>query len=219
MASSENESLFLKLPLELRLEIYWYLLCSPDYIIISSRRRQLHWCRPQLPTWGLRRTSHRMPHVELLRTCKQVNSEATPILYGKNQFLVALPHLARFYPRNSFLWNLRYSTMSDLASITFVRACRGNCPEWLIACATNKEFLNIKEWTTTGRQLANLCFPHYSEPNLLPLSKAIREAHIHICHRISEDKSAQMEGYTCCRHRDAMVSRTGRNEELAPMRF
>ncbi|KAI1482584.1 hypothetical protein F4774DRAFT_281798 [Daldinia eschscholtzii] len=173
-----------------------------------------------MPTCELCRPPNRIPYVQLLRTCKQVNSEATPVLYGKNKFLVGIPHLTRFYPMNFFLWSLRHSTMSSLSSITFVRACRGNCSEWVKACATTKNrFLCIKEWATTGPQLVKLCFPHYGEPHWLPLSRTIREVEAHVRRRIFQDESAEIEGYTCFKHRGKTARRSDGKKELTPMRF
>ncbi|KAI8962196.1 hypothetical protein F5Y11DRAFT_200375 [Daldinia sp. FL1419] len=210
----------LELPFELRLEIYELLLCSPDYIIISSGRRQIYWYRPQLPAFELRRLPHRMPHVELLRTCKQVNAEATHVLYGRNRFLVALPFLTPFYPSTFFLWNLRRSTVSNVTSIAFTNACSGNCPEWLVMYPVGKKkVLCVKEWTTTGPQLAKLCFPHYSQPHSLPLTNRIWDAYTFICEKISQDKTGRLFGYTCGKHKGTSVNRSGRKKELAPMRF
>jgi hypothetical protein len=92
---------FLLLPYELRLEIYEYLLCSPDPVVVSPRRRQLNvgvetvirgniYVRAPRPKPSKRvfhNKDHR-PHVELLQACRQTNDEGTPILYGKNRFLV-----------------------------------------------------------------------------------------------------------------------------------
>lgn len=218
--SSGANSPFLELPFELRLEIYEYLLCSPDDIIISSRRRQIYWYRPQLPTCELRRLPHRMPHVELLRTCKQVNSEATPIVYRKNRFLVVLPYMAPFCPMNFFLWSLRRSTISNVTSIMFVFACRDNCPLWLDLCPIIKgKFMNLKKWTTTGPQLVKLCFPYYSQSHWLPLSSRIRDVYAHIRIEALQDKTAVLKGYDCGRHREMTLGRPDRKKELAPMRF
>ncbi|KAI0117060.1 hypothetical protein F4814DRAFT_415057 [Daldinia grandis] len=218
--SSGGNSLFFRVPLELRLEIYEYLLCSPDDIIVSSRRRQIYWCRPHRSTCELRRLPHRMPHVELLRTCKQVNSEATPILYRKNRFLVALPYMVPFCPTNFFLWSLRRSTMSNVTSISFVFACRDNCPLWLDLCPIIQgNFIDLKKWTTTGPQLVKLCFPYYSQSHWLPLSRRIRDVYTHIRIEASQDTTAILNGYDCGRYKEMILGRPGRKKELAPMRF
>jgi hypothetical protein len=92
---------FLMLPYELRLEIYEYLLISPDPVIVSPRRKQLNvgvetviqgniYLRAPRPKPSKRvfhKKDHR-PYVHLLRACRQTNDEGTPILYGKNRFLV-----------------------------------------------------------------------------------------------------------------------------------
>ncbi|KAI7082329.1 hypothetical protein KC356_g8465 [Hortaea werneckii] len=83
-ALDQSASALLSLPPELRNEIWRYLLvhaASPS----PSRReidRKKHHHR-SLAERGLRE-----PHIctNLLRTCKQANAEATPILYGENTF-------------------------------------------------------------------------------------------------------------------------------------
>lgn len=81
------------LPIELRLIVYENLLLSPEKIAISPGRRQqavnqfrCQWCKtthmiPPLPFWR--------PCVSILRTCKQINLEATAILYRHNKFLIS----------------------------------------------------------------------------------------------------------------------------------
>lgn len=71
MSSQKPQVHFLSLPLEARLYIYKnILICQPQVVT--------HW-RPV----GI--------NASILRTCKQVHSEASPILYSENSFLVANP--------------------------------------------------------------------------------------------------------------------------------
>jgi hypothetical protein len=77
---------FLDLPVEIRLEIYKYLLLIPPYNILQVVR----------PSTKL--------HVALLRTNRKIHDEATPILYSQNTFvahralLASFPSLRRWYP-------------------------------------------------------------------------------------------------------------------------
>lgn len=142
-----------------------------------------------------------MPHVAFLRTCKQVDREATPILYGKNIFFVALPKIGAPYdPTASFLWYMRKSTIPKVASITFLHGCY--CPGWLIACSPIRKPVAAKQWTATGKQLSKLYFPHYSLPHWMPLGKNAREAYEHICRKILEDKTATSTGFICSQCRN-----------------
>ncbi|KAK9774252.1 hypothetical protein SCAR479_09116 [Seiridium cardinale] len=82
-----------KIPIELRLMVYEILLCSREKIAISPIRRQqatdgfrCDQCgtthgRPPYPFWR--------PCVSILQTCKQINLEATPMLYRQNDFLLS----------------------------------------------------------------------------------------------------------------------------------
>ena len=69
--SSESVTGFLKLPSELRVEIYRILLlttnleCSAPFEIPHQER----------------------PHVSIIRTCRQIRSEATYVLYQENTFV------------------------------------------------------------------------------------------------------------------------------------
>lgn len=77
---------FLDLPPEIRLDIYKYLLIVPPY-------SKLQTVRP----------SQRL-HVSILQANRQINNEATPILYSRNTFvahptlLTSFPSLRRWYP-------------------------------------------------------------------------------------------------------------------------
>ncbi|OTB05254.1 hypothetical protein M426DRAFT_320068 [Hypoxylon sp. CI-4A] len=180
--NATDDSLFFRLPVELRLEIYEYLLCSPNTIKISPALRQI-----RLQELDLLQPTHRLPHAEILRTCKRINQEATDILYGKNKFIIAIRSWNCHSPKHFFLWNLRQSTMSDIASITFVFGCL--CRTW-VEDHYNPAYKS-KKWTTTGRHLTRFCFPHNKEPRSLPLTKHIREAHRHIYEQIDGDTTAR----------------------------
>ncbi|KAI0598145.1 hypothetical protein F4775DRAFT_556646 [Biscogniauxia sp. FL1348] len=187
----------LALPLELRLDIYAYLLCSyPDPIFVSPRRRQVYLRRAPVvedssatataPAPGTGATAlgrrgqiqksgnnsnhskhrrrrrnkpiplppdQRQPYVEVLRTCRQVNEEATPVLYGgKNTFVVAWFRLQPYHPPSFFPWYLRQSTLVQIRCITFQSGCY--CAEKWVA-----EDGRSQAWTTTGARLARKCFP------------------------------------------------------------
>ncbi|KAI1391318.1 uncharacterized protein F4822DRAFT_181476 [Hypoxylon trugodes] len=198
----ETNSLFFQFPLELRLEVYQYLLRSPDPVMISALRRQVYVRRPDSPTTNGSRPRliplpHRLPHVQFLRTCKRVNKEATPILYGENKFFVACDGVNQKSLKNSFLWHLRQSTLSSITSITFLQGCQ--CKGWVTACrVTTRYLMDTKQWTTTGPQLARLCFLHYSQPHWLPLAKNVQETHEHIREKvISNDPTAYFSSYSC----------------------
>ncbi|KAI1496740.1 hypothetical protein F5X99DRAFT_56679 [Biscogniauxia marginata] len=184
----------LALPLELRLDIYSYLLCSyPDPIFVSPRRRQVYLRRaPEDPSSSSSSSSssaaassssssvlstpagagqkskrkrrknkpvplppgQRQPYVEVLRTCRQVNEEATPVLYGgQNTFVVAWFRLQPYHPPSFFPWYLRQSTLAQIRRITFQSGCY--CAEKWVAEAARSQ-----AWTTTGARLARKCFPH-----------------------------------------------------------
>lgn len=79
------------LPLEIRLQIYEELLCSHERIAISPSRRQQSIETERCSYCGyphLQVTPPWRPKVTVLRTCKQINNEATPILYRKNEFVI-----------------------------------------------------------------------------------------------------------------------------------
>lgn len=76
MSSHNSQITFLSLPPKARFRIYEYIfICKPQ--IIPD-------CRPAAG-----------PSIvpSLLRTCKQIRSEASSVLYSKNDFLIAMPEL------------------------------------------------------------------------------------------------------------------------------
>lgn len=97
---------FIQLPPEIRVKIYNILLISPEVICIGSENSGTSRTAPKLP----------YPPVSLLRTCKKIDEEATPILYGKNDFTICLP----IDPSPTFLLSkFRWSTLRILKSLTF----------------------------------------------------------------------------------------------------
>ena len=74
-ASVISEQLcFLNLPLEIRSSIYDLLLVAPNGIMTCSHKDF-------------------NPHPQILRVCRQIHTEASPILYGKNQFHLVVQNL------------------------------------------------------------------------------------------------------------------------------
>ena len=76
MPLQKSRTTFLLLPLELRLQIYEYIfLCKKQIILYKTRK---HWIEHPIPP-------------SILRTCKQIHQEASPILYSKNIFSISYP--------------------------------------------------------------------------------------------------------------------------------
>ncbi|KAI0016708.1 hypothetical protein F4780DRAFT_797476 [Xylariomycetidae sp. FL0641] len=178
-SSPQADSPFFALPPELRLEIYEHLLrLAPDPILISPARRHLRLVRAPDPTTKTgggggggrggriagrggapllgpyRGEPKRLPrgagpHVAVLRSCKRINEEATPVLYGGNEFVVAYSHQTPYHAPSFFPWYLRRSTLRAVRSLTFETGCP--CAVW--AAHANPA------WATTGRHLARLLFP------------------------------------------------------------
>ncbi|KAK2059610.1 hypothetical protein LY76DRAFT_463161, partial [Colletotrichum caudatum] len=157
---------FLNLPYELRLDIYELLLLAPDPIVVSNRRRQLYvkveppehqvaYLRAPRPRPRVVTLTYRNPHVEILRTCRQINHEATPVLYRKNKFIAGLQLRKKTGARAEladlpgfFLYSLRPSTLLQLSAINFQGACR--CNQWLALPAGAR-------YATTGNELSSTC--------------------------------------------------------------
>ncbi|PMD36545.1 hypothetical protein L207DRAFT_586250 [Hyaloscypha variabilis F] len=106
---------FMALPPEIRVQIYNVLLVSSGTIDISSDPAVLCTANTSALPY---------PPLSILRTCKQVNEEATPILYGKNSFTISLPN----DPSPTFLLsNFRWTTLTVLKSLTFTSNNRPPC--------------------------------------------------------------------------------------------
>ncbi|KAF2138867.1 uncharacterized protein K452DRAFT_194578, partial [Aplosporella prunicola CBS 121167] len=86
---------FLRLPAELRNEIYSLLLTSPT---IPALQRKAARCTTYSAARALPRADI---HPAILQTCRQIHAEATPMLYGRNTFaahpslLSGLPNLVQ----------------------------------------------------------------------------------------------------------------------------
>lgn len=74
MPPQQPDFVFLSLPLKTRLRIYEY--------IFTGKPQVIPYCRPP--------ATHPLPPA-ILRTCKQIHNEASPILYSKNTFLISSP--------------------------------------------------------------------------------------------------------------------------------
>ncbi|CCF33078.1 hypothetical protein CH063_05339 [Colletotrichum higginsianum] len=156
----------LDLPYELRLDIYELLLLATDPIIVSSHRRQLRvkveppehriaYQRAPRPRPRVVTLTSKKPHVDILQTCKQVNHEATPLLYRGNDFIVGLRlggrRVTRIEPADLagfFLCSLRPTTLLHLSSLNFRGACQ--CDQWLSLPAT-------AGYSVTGNELVRVC--------------------------------------------------------------
>ncbi|KAI7587732.1 hypothetical protein KC316_g4874 [Hortaea werneckii] len=85
-ALDQSASPLFSLPPELRNDIWRYLLIhtpsTPSSSLNAIDRKEPH--RRSSPRFGPRHPPHICANI--LRTCKQANTEATPILYGENTF-------------------------------------------------------------------------------------------------------------------------------------
>ncbi|EFY93252.1 hypothetical protein MAC_00490 [Metarhizium acridum CQMa 102] len=90
---------FLKLPLELRLQIYALLLLLPPYSRHSIRPVRIH--------------------AAVLRASRQIHAEAWPLLYTKNTFL-AHPSLLTSFPR----LRENYPPVKEQAAVSRIRRFR-----------------------------------------------------------------------------------------------
>ncbi|KAI0168117.1 hypothetical protein BJ166DRAFT_521515 [Pestalotiopsis sp. NC0098] len=193
------------LPLELRFMIYDILLLSPEAIPIS-RTRRLQLTRGQ-PTHGKpahsRESTHEesthghtpsdslekctprwKPETAILRTCKQIDYEATRILYSKNEFHVSCPLYVFMPVTKFFLYDLRQSTLSYLRHLTFRAGCC--CPRWVDVSQI--------EWKTTGEDLRKILFPHCSQRTLRPSPKRAQQVELLVKAHLWSRKS----GYNAC---------------------
>ncbi|RDW71295.1 hypothetical protein BP6252_07858 [Coleophoma cylindrospora] len=94
---------FMELPPELRLKICRYLLVSPGPISVPDTAP---------PSWPY-------PSVAILQTCKLINQEATPLLYGSNAFTISITSTPSDTPL-AMLSKLRWQTISLLPEINFI---------------------------------------------------------------------------------------------------
>jgi hypothetical protein len=160
---------FLLLPFELRLQIYELLLLWPTRILISHRRKQVH-----LPIADASRKGNDNPKpsdrlaVQLLRTCRQIDTEGTEFLYSRNSFLIGHRILltrraspsndpqrpfssAAYHPMFFFLLFLRRTTMQHIKSITFARSCQcGACKFSPVPFISDTSHVHL-QWVTRPR--------------------------------------------------------------------
>ena len=101
----------LDLPIEIRLKIYGYALISNKEIHLSATRTARYDWSPYEPS------PQTKPQVALLRTCKEINREATPILYGKNKFEIQFSW--QYEAEFSFLRNLRAGTVNHIDNLCY----------------------------------------------------------------------------------------------------
>jgi hypothetical protein len=76
---------FMDLPLELRLDIYEYILVSDEPISFGNRSAFLH-----PPMTSLAITNPLGRYLPLTQVSRQIRDETTPLLYGQNTFNVLL---------------------------------------------------------------------------------------------------------------------------------
>lgn len=120
---------------------------------MSSNRRQLHvkveppehqvaYLRAPRPRPRVVSLTHRKPHVEILQTCKQIEQEATPILYGRNDFVVGLRLRAtQSHRMDPFIQYLRSSTLLQLRLVTFRPGCC--CDQWLKSLSSGRNVASV----------------------------------------------------------------------------
>ena len=100
----QSQSLLLSLPLEVRLRIYEYLFTCQPQVFVSNLKPMLSYPK-YLVEADL--TS------AILRTCRQIHNEASPILYSGNIFVLD-------YPKRTFEWLDRIGSV-NLRSIRHLR--------------------------------------------------------------------------------------------------
>jgi hypothetical protein len=210
---------FLLLPFELRLQIYELLLLWPTRILISHRRKQVH-----LPIADASRKGNDNPKpsdrlaVQLLRTCRQIDTEGTEFLYSRNSFLIGHRILltrraspsndpqrpfssAAYHPMFFFLLFLRRTTMQHIKSITFARSCQ--CGAWLPLAAAD----TTAAYRTDGLALEEAAFPS----KLAPMTSAVeaKKLYFKICKSIMESDLVGWSGMKICENCSVFEPRNG----------
>ncbi|KAK7935153.1 hypothetical protein PG985_000648 [Apiospora marii] len=142
-AANRAESPILKLPAELRIQIYEQVLLSSRALFVPPhlhRRRgpnlpvdcQCNFCKPSPACCGTSRAVQhgrcQKAHASLLRTCKQIYDEARSIFYGQNRFIVAFLDGRPYEAQNFFPFQLRLDTMCLMDTVIFRDACL--CDKW-----------------------------------------------------------------------------------------
>ncbi|KAF7198108.1 hypothetical protein HII31_00464 [Pseudocercospora fuligena] len=101
MSSTTNQRPFpfLSLPPELRDQIYSHLLSTQHAIDIFRYQKQFT-CTKSSDSNEENPEGVHIP-VDILRTCRQIYTEATPILYGSNRFVFTFPGVFTSFMRGS----------------------------------------------------------------------------------------------------------------------
>ncbi|KAF2011250.1 hypothetical protein BU24DRAFT_326445, partial [Aaosphaeria arxii CBS 175.79] len=151
--SSQESSLFFRLPAELRNEIYKALLCpdTPSPFAITHPSKQ-HTAADDLSVRGFNQPSTPNIHLSpaILSTCRRIHAEALGLLYAHNTFhahpslLNTLPHLAS--PSRPVL----YSRVSGLINRWQISLRLDTDPrftkEKVTAAFSGAEYLEIRVW-------------------------------------------------------------------------
>jgi hypothetical protein len=115
IAIPQSQSLLMSLPAELRLHIWELLLIQNTHATCVFPASYLFSNMPE----SMKRRKEFCANV--LRTCKQINAEGTPILYGENYFaahpqlLTDLPSFLRYtYPEKVKLGHVKYPRVAQM---------------------------------------------------------------------------------------------------------
>ncbi|KAI1283626.1 hypothetical protein F5Y07DRAFT_408862 [Xylaria sp. FL0933] len=167
---------FLNLPLEIRLEIYSHLLTtqqipsyssplapSPSSSSSSSSSSSPPSCSSSSPApFFTQQTAPSRLYPNILRTCRQLHAECTPILYRSNTFLTHTSLLTVFpslyaphHPRKSHLPPVRSAALTSLITRFRVRVRLDAEPQFAREAATaqlsGKSEVVVEAWQTQWR--------------------------------------------------------------------
>jgi hypothetical protein len=132
--NNPERCILLRFPLEIRWEIYGYLLIHDKNILVHSDLSTVHPINP--------------PNHSVLRICKQMALEATCFMYEKNVFHV----LVRQAPREMFCANMIYQKYLPFLRKVIIEPAKENwSSKWLKATAGC-----IEKLTTAGTVLESL---------------------------------------------------------------
>ncbi|KAL3428111.1 hypothetical protein PVAG01_01620 [Phlyctema vagabunda] len=136
----------MELPTELRLKICEYLVVSPaEKITIPSKTAD---------------DTATLPHAAILRTCHQLNREATPLLYGRNNFAITLGASSTTSNALPLLSRLRWTNMALVREMTFVSAPpEGEKLDPAPFCCTGARIL--AQFSYTDFRLSPVCMDSY----------------------------------------------------------
>ncbi|KAI0452239.1 hypothetical protein F5B21DRAFT_347797 [Xylaria acuta] len=130
--SQHQPPTLLNLPLEIRLEIYAHLLTTPSYSPRSSppspsSATSTPWSSSSSPSPAPFFIQQQVPlhpplHPNILRACRQLHAECTPVLYGSNTFLAHTSLLTTFpsffspsHPRKAYA-PIRSASLASLVT-------------------------------------------------------------------------------------------------------